>query len=92
MTKKSRQPKPEEATALVTVTIDDRSTLFFREAVGTAKANGQEWEMSLNVSGRHPIIRLPDGRWATFSWQTLIEAANDAGRQAAPTLAKGRTP
>lgn len=53
-------------------------TLFLRIHVGTAKRDGKTWEMSTNAGDGSPIIRLPDGRWATFSWEVLIEAANEA--------------
>jgi len=81
MPKTVSKPEPKTATVQIEAKVYDPKTLFFRVDAGTAKADGKEWELSLNVGGSNPIIRLPDGRWVTFSWPSLIEAANLAGAQ-----------
>lgn len=73
------KPKPFNVTVRVNVFPSD--TLFMRHAVGTAERDGQAWEMSCNVAGMVPIVRLPDGQWVTFPWQHLIDAANEAGNR-----------
>lgn len=55
-------------------------TMFLREAAGEAKdpTTGDVYELSTNVGGGTPIVRLPDGRWWTITWQQLIELAQAA--------------
>lgn len=56
-------------------------TLLMRHAAGKATdpETGEAFELSFTFAGT-PIVRLPDGRWITFSWPALIEAADKAGR------------
>lgn len=67
-----------EQSVAVRVNVFEPGTMFLRMDVGSAgdKTTGQEWEMSTNIADNAPIIRLPDGRWITFPWTSLIEAAN----------------
>lgn len=69
------------AEVVIDATVYPSETLFLRVAAGSAKQGDQTWELSQNSGAGTPIVRLPDGRWVTFSWQALIDAANAAGRQ-----------
>lgn len=47
----------------------------FREAAGmTTDSKGKEYELTTTLSGA-PIVRLPNGRFVTYSWQDIL---NDA--------------
>lgn len=76
---KEAKPEPKAMTVQIEAKVHAPRTLFFRADVGSAEADGKTWELYLNMGSNHPIIRLPDGRWVTFSWQALIDAANLAG-------------
>jgi hypothetical protein len=82
MTKKK---KPKEVKVKIAAKVHEKGTLFFRLAVGTATTgegkDKRKYEMSLNMGGNHPIIRLSDGRWVTFSWNALLNAAERAGKK-----------
>lgn len=60
--------------------VHDKDALFFRHDCGKANHPDMgEFELSFGVGTGSPIVRLPDGRWVTFSWSQLIEAACKAG-------------
>lgn len=62
----------------VTATVHGRDVLFLRQAGATAENDAERWELSTNIATGHPIILAPCGRWVTFDWHTLIEAARTA--------------
>lgn len=57
--------------------------LMFREFCGTAtdEETGDEFECSHNLGAGAPVVRLPDGRFVVFPWQSLVCAAIDAGER-----------
>lgn len=59
-------------------TVHPADSLFLRVAAGEARLGEDTYELSTAMSGQ-PIIRLPDGRWVTFGWETLCRAADAAG-------------
>ena len=60
--------------------IHPKKTLFFRQNVGSAEADGRSYEMSMNVGGSHPIIQSRQTeKWFTLSWQEIIDMAIEAG-------------
>jgi hypothetical protein len=79
------KPKPRVAWQTRDVAIEahvhKQETMFLRVVCGKAEQDGKTWELSVNVGGQTPIVRLPDGRWVTFTWPALIDAANRAGAQ-----------
>lgn len=78
----TRDSSKRDVAVQVTASVCGPDTLFFRMDCGTATdEDGKKFELSTNVGGGSPIVRLPDGRWVTFSWQTLIEAAVAAVKQ-----------
>jgi hypothetical protein len=60
--------------------VHDAGALFLRREIGTAKAgDGTEYELSL-ANMITPLIRSKKtGKWVTFSWPALIDAAIAAG-------------
>jgi len=73
--------KPCMRTVNIDVCLHPQETMFLRQHVGTAKDGDREFEMSANMGGYSPIVRLPDGRWVSFSWSDLVAAADRAGKQ-----------
>lgn len=59
-------------------------TLFMSTYAGKAKVNGEEWELLTGGWGGNgtPILRCPDGRYISFSWEAVIAAADSARREA----------
>lgn len=54
-------------------------TLFFRMDCGDAtEPDGKKWELSTNMGSGCPIVRSPDGRWVTLTWDAIITAAREA--------------
>jgi len=55
--------------------------LFFRTHVGEATNDaGDEYEMSVNMGGMHPIIlSKKTGKYFTVNWHDIIGMAVDAG-------------
>jgi hypothetical protein len=79
---KKETPEAKPVTVEVAAKVYPPRTMFFRQACGKAERDGKTWELTTNIGGGgHPIVRLPDGRWVTFNWTDLIEAANEAGKQ-----------
>ncbi len=77
MRKGQEKEPPKEATVTVKVKIFPKHTLMLRQAVGTAERDGKKWECTINMyGGMVPMIRLPDGRWVVFEWESLVEATN----------------
>lgn len=75
-----RQPMSELVPVSVAVRVHAADTLFLRNSVGNAKdANGAEFELSTAFHDNSPIVRLPDGRWVTFPWESLVHATQSAG-------------
>lgn len=64
-----------------------KDALFLRTDAGKAAdpETGDEFELSFTMAGT-PIVRLPDGRWVTFSWPALIAAATYAGKGSDPRM------
>lgn len=54
--------------------VHDKNALFFRENVGTATSDdGEEIELTTSMN-RSPIIQI-EGRFISFSWEELIDQA-----------------
>jgi hypothetical protein len=69
----------ERGRVAIRASLHDNRTLFLRIGCGeAADRRGRKWELATNCGDGSPIIRLPDGRWVSFPWKALIEAANRA--------------
>ena len=59
--------------------LHDKNTLFLREEVGLATLR-DEYELSVNMGGLHPIIRNNrTGLWWTITWGQLVQLAKADG-------------
>lgn len=77
--KKPAAKPPVERVVTIAMHVYPTETMFLRQHVGSATQGDSRWEFSTNVADNTPIIRLPDGRWVTVGWGSLLEAANKAG-------------
>ena len=77
-----------EGGQVITVSIEavvhPTDTLFMSTYAGKAKVNGEEWELLTGGWGGNgtPILRAPDGRYISFSWEAVIAASERARREA----------
>ena len=82
MTRKKKEKEPSRPNVVrISARVYPPNTMFFQVAAGEAEHEGKKWELSTNIATHSPIVRLPDGRWVTFDWQSLVEAAQAAGDQ-----------
>jgi hypothetical protein len=70
-------------TVRVLAQVHSKDSLFFRAAGADATDpnTGERFECSTNVGTGSPIIKMPDGRWVTFTWEALIYAAREACKE-----------
>jgi hypothetical protein len=88
--KKKRPDEPSQsAVVAIGARVYPQETMFLRVYVGEAQRVDDQWELSTNAADGSPMVRLPDRRWVTFSWDELVEAANAAGAKVADTTRRG---
>lgn len=68
--------EPDRRTVTIECTVHDEGSLFLRREIGKATDpdTNEDYVMATNADTT-PLVMLPDGRWVSFNWHALVNAA-----------------